>query len=399
MSSLSAASLDHARALLRQFPLIDGHNDLPWVVHSTKTAGMSLKNYDLSRLHPETDTDTPRLKEGQVAAQFFAAFVPTLADKPGRMTLELIDMIRQIPEAWPETYAFATSVAEIKRAFRSGKIAVLATVEGGTGLENSLAPLRVWHAAGVRLMTLCHNETLDWVDSATDAPRHEGLTKFGEAVVLELNRLGIIVDLAHTAPRVMHRVLDISRAPVLFSHNNATTLCDHPRNAPDDVLDRIRAKKSVIMATFVPDFISQKARDWARPLKDNYGKSSFLENHEARVAAYIAEAGPQPKATISELCDHIEYLTSRTGLNHIGIGSDYFGGTTPEGLEDVSKFPYLIAALIDRGWSDPALEKLCGGNILRLMKSVERLGEVLRATEPPRTGRIEDYDPVPRAGT
>ena len=269
---------------------------------------------------------------------------------------------------------------------------MLATVEGGTGLENSLAPLRVWHAAGVRLMTLCHNETLDWVDSATDAPRHEGLTKFGEAVVLELNRLGIIVDLAHTAPRVMHRVLDISRAPVLFSHNNATTLCDHPRNAPDDVLDRIRAKKSVIMATFVPDFISQKARDWARPLKDNYGKSSFLENQEARVAAHIAEAGPQPKATISELCDHIEYLTSRTGLNHIGIGSDYFGGTTPEGLEDVSKFPYLIAALIDRGWSDQALEKLCGGNILRLMKSVERMGEVLRATEAPRTGRIEDYD-------
>ena len=392
MSQSSSVALDHARALLRKFPLVDGHNDLPWVVHSTKSAAMSVARYDLSRLHPETDTDTPRLKEGQVAAQFFAAFVPTLTEKPGRMTLELLDLIRQIPEAWPDTYVFATSAADIKRAFRAGKIAVLATVEGGTGLENSLAPLRVWHATGVRLMTLCHNETLDWVDSATDVPRHNGLTKFGEAVVLELNRLGILVDLAHTSPRVMHRVLDISRAPVLFSHNNATTLCDHPRNAPDDVLDRIRAKKSVIMATFIPDFINQKARDWSRPLRDNYGKSSFLENHEERVAAHIAVAGPQPKATIGELCDHIEYLTSRTGLNHIGIGSDYYGGITPEGLEDVSKFPYLIAALIERGWSDASLEKLCGGNILRLMKSVERMGDTLRATEPPRTGRIEDYD-------
>ena len=350
MSAAAAKALDHARHLLKQFPLIDGHNDLPWVVHSSKQAGMSIARYDLSRLHPETDTDTPRLKEGHVAAQFFAAFTPTLAEKPGRMTLELIDLIRQISETDPANYQFATSANEIKRAFRDGKIAVLATVEGCTGLENSLNPLRVWHKAGVRLVTLCHNETLDWVDSATDVPRHNGLTKFGEAVVLELNRLGIIVDLAHAAPKTMHKVLDISRAPVLFSHNNALSLCDHPRNAPDDVLDRIRSKKSVIMATFIPDFINQKARDWSRPLRDNYGKSSFLENHEERVAAHIAVAGPQPKATIGELCDHIEYLTSRTGLNHIGIGSDYYGGITPEGLEDVSKFPYLIAALIERGW-------------------------------------------------
>ena len=327
-----------------------------------------------------------------VAAQFLAAFTPTLAPHPGRMTLELIDIIRQIPATWPETYTFATSAKEAVRAFKSGKIAILATVEGCTGLENSLNPLRVWNAAGVRLVTLCHNETLDWVDSATDKARHDGLTRFGEAVVLELNRLGIIVDLAHAAPRTMHRVLDLSRAPVLFSHNNAFTLCDHPRNAPDDVLDRIRVKKSVIMATFVPDFISQKARDWARPLKDEYGKGSFIGDHREALAAHVAKVGPQPRATITELCQHIEYLASRTGLNHVGIGSDYFGGTTPEGLEDVSKFPALVAALIERGWSDEALEKLCGGNILNLMKAVERMGAALSVAEPPRTGRIEDYD-------
>ena len=241
-------------------------------------------------------------------------------------------------------------------------------------------------------MTLCHNETLDWVDSATDAPRHNGLTKFGEAVVLELNRLGIIVDLAHTSPKVMHRVLDISRAPVLFSHNNAFSLCDHPRNAPDDVLDRIRSRKSVIMATFIPDFISQKSRDWSRPLRDNFGKASFMHNHDEAIAAHAAKNGPQPKATIAELCLHIEYLVSRTGLNHIAIGSDYFGGATPEGLEDVSKFPHLIAALIERGWSDEAIEKIASANFIRLFKAVERTGKALAKVEPPRTGRVEDYD-------
>jgi membrane dipeptidase len=286
----AATALDHARQLLRVLPLVDGHNDLPWVIHSDMAAQKSVKRYDLARPHPETDTDIPRLKAGMLSAQFWAAFVPTLAEHPGRMTLELIDIIRQLPETYPETFVFAESPLDISRAKRAGKIASFMTVEGGVGLENSLSPLRVWQAAGVRLMTLCHNETLDWVDSATDAPRHGGLTKFGEAVVLELNRLGIIVDLAHTAPSVMHRVLDISRAPVLFSHNNAFSLCDHPRNAPDDVLDRIRSKKSVIMATFIPDFINQASRDWSRPLRDNFGKSSFMVSHEEAIAAARRDA-------------------------------------------------------------------------------------------------------------
>jgi membrane dipeptidase len=386
------AALDHARHLLRTIPLVDGHNDMPWIIHSDAKAKKSVKLYDVSRKHPETDTDLPRLKAGMLNAQFWAAFVPSLMPQPGRMTLELIDIIRQLPEAYPDDFMLALEAKDIMRAKKRNKIACFLTVEGGVGLENSLSPLRIWQAAGVRLMTLCHNETLDWVESATDEPRHGGLTKFGEAVVLELNRLGIIVDLAHTAPTVMHRVLDISRAPVLFSHNNAFSLCDHPRNAPDDVLDRIRSRKSVIMATFIPDFISQKARDWSRPLKDNFGKSSFMHNHEEAIAAHTAKKGPQPKATIVELCQHIEYLVGRTGLNHIAIGSDFYGGVTPEGLEDVSKFPHLIAALIERGWSDDAIGKIASGNLIRLFKAVERTGKALSEVEAPRTGRIEDYD-------
>jgi membrane dipeptidase len=387
-----AAALDHARHVLRTIPLVDGHNDMPWIIHSDPKAKKSVKLYDVSRKHPETDTDLPRLKEGMVTAQFWAAFVPSLMPQPGRMTLELIDIIRQLPETYPDDFMLALEAKDIMRAKKRGKIACFLTVEGGVGLENSLSPLRIWHASGVRLMTLCHNETLDWVDSATDAPRHGGLTKFGEAVVLELNRLGIIVDLAHTSPKVMHKVLDISRAPVLFSHNNAFSLCDHPRNAPDDVLDRIRSRKSVIMATFIPDFISQKSRDWSRPLRDNFGKASFMHNHDEAIAAHTAKAGPQPKATIAELCQHIEYMVGRTGLNHIAIGSDYYGGATPEGLEDVSKFPHLIAALIERGWSDEAIEKIASGNLIRLFKAVERTGKALAQVEAPRTGRVEDYD-------
>ncbi len=390
----SARALEHAKHLLQTIPLVDGHNDLPWVIHSDASAQKSVKRYDLSRLHSESDTDIPRLKAGMLSAQFWAAFVPSLMPQPGRMTLELIDIIRQLPETYSDTFVFAETALDIARAKRLGKIASFMTVEGGVGLENSLSPLRIWQAAGVRLMTLCHNETLDWVDSATDAPRHGGLTKFGEAVVLELNRLGIIVDLAHTATSVMHRVLDISRAPVLFSHNNAFSLCDHPRNAPDDVLDRIRVKKSVIMATFIPDFINQASRDWARPLKDNFGKSSFMVNHDEATAEQTKRMGPQPKATLKQLCHHIEYLVARTGLNHIGIGSDFFGGATPEGLEDVSRFPYLLAELIERGWSDEAIAKIASGNFIRLFKAVERTGKALTKAEAPRTGRIEDYDGV-----
>jgi membrane dipeptidase len=385
----SDKALAHALDLLDRIPFVDGHNDLPYVIHADRQARGDVSVFDPGRVHQDHDTDIPRLREGRVSAQWWAAFLPTNSPHPGRTTLEIIDIILRLTEGYPDTFIPARRASDIARAKKAGKIASFMTVEGGVGLENSLSPLRVWNAAGARLMTLCHNETLDWVDSATDAPRHGGLTRFGEAVVLELNRLGMIVDCAHVADTVMHRVLDISRAPVVFSHSNARALCDHPRNVPDDVLARIRPTGSLVMATFVPAFISQGVRDWYAPLMDQWGKAAATGQTEAQRAA---RTGPAPRATLEQLVGHIEYLVQKTGLAHIGIGSDFYGGRVPDGLENVSRFPHLLAELIRRGWSDEAIAGIASQNFLRVFRAVEKVGRDLRRTELPRVGRIEDYD-------
>jgi membrane dipeptidase len=385
------AALDRAIALLERVPLVDGHNDLPFVVHSDRRARGDVAAFDLTRVHQDYDTDIPRLREGRVAAQFWASFIPSLSKQPGRRVMEVMDVTLQLEERHSDVFLPARRAADVARAKRQGKIASFITVEGGAGLENSLSPLRVWHAAGMRLMTLCHNETLDWVDSATDAPRHNGLTAFGREVVLELNRLGVNVDLAHVADSVMHQVLDISRAPVLFSHSNARALCDHPRNVPDDVLARVKERGSVVMATFVPAFISQGTRDWFRPMQDDWGKAQG-DIAEDAFAKRVREGGPKPRATLEQLCDHIEYLVQKTGTAHVGIGSDFYGGPAPDGLESVARFPHLFAELIRRGWSDPALAALASGNVLRVFRQVEKAGAELRKTETARVGRVEDFD-------
>ncbi|MHB2167697.1 dipeptidase [Alsobacter sp. R-9] len=383
-------ALAHALDLLDRVPLVDGHNDLPWVIHSDPQAKGDVAAWDPSRVHQEHDTDLPRLREGRVAAQWWAAFLPTLSDHPGRTALELIDVIIRLTEGHPDTFLPARRAADVARAKRMGKIASFIAVEGGVGLENSLGPLRVWHAAGARLMTLCHNETLDWVDSATDAPRSGGLSTFGREVVLELNRLGMIVDLAHVSHDVMRQVLDITRAPVVFSHSNAYALCDHPRNVPDDVLARVRGNGGIVMATFVPAFINQKMRDWYRPFCDPWGKARDLQPEEEK--ALLEQAGSLPLATLDQFVEHVEYLADKAGLAHIGIGSDFFGGRTPHGLEHVGRFPHLFAALIRRGWSDDALAGLASRNFLRVFRKVEKTGAELRRTERPRVGRVEDFD-------
>ncbi|MDJ1157262.1 dipeptidase [Chelatococcus sp. SYSU_G07232] len=373
-------------------PLVDGHNDLPWVIRTDAGARGDVRAYDLTRLHEEADTDIPRLREGGLSAQFWAAFIPTDTPRPGRATLEQIDVILRLNEAHPDVFMPATKASDIAKAKRIGKIASFIAVEGGVGLENSLAPLRVWHAAGARLMTLCHNETLDWIDSATDAPRHGGLTAFGRAVVRELNRLGMIVDCAHVSHAVMHQVLDLSTAPVVFSHSNAFALCDHPRNVPDDVLARLAANGGLVMATFVPDFINQATRDWMRPLKDAWGKTPPDLDQAAALAAEEQRSGPCPRATLVQLADHIEYLADRAGIAHVGIGSDFFGGPTPDGLEHVGRFPHLIAELIRRGWSDAAIVGLAGQNFVRVFRAVEREGQRLRRVVQPALGTAEELD-------
>jgi membrane dipeptidase len=383
-------ALAHALALLERLPLVDGHNDLPWVIHSDDEAKGDVAAWDPSRVHQGHDTDLPRMREGRVSAQWWAAFLPTDSPQPGRTTLELIDIVIRLTEGYPETFLPARKASDIARAKAAGKIASFIAVEGGVGLENSLSPLRVWHAAGARLMTLCHNETLDWVDSATDAPRHGGLTAFGRQVVLELNRLGMIVDCAHVSHDVMRQVLDITRAPTVWSHSNAFSLCNHPRNVPDDVLDQVKTNGGIVMATFVPAFINQAMRDWYRAFCDPWGKAMHLS--PAREKEVLAAAGPMPGGTLDQLVAHIEYLADRAGLAHVGIGSDFFGGRTPDGLEHVGRFPHLLAALIRRGWSDDAIAGIASRNFVRVFRAVERVGRALRQTELPRVGRLEDFD-------
>ena len=382
--------LKRALDFLDRVPLIDGHNDFPWVIREDRSARGDVARYGVDRVHQETDTDLPRLREGKVAAQWLAAFIPSSIAHPARTVLEQIDIVRQIAEQHPDRVLAATAPGDVARARRAGKIAIFLAVEGGVGLENSLAPLRIWHAAGARLMTLCHNDTLDWIDSATDRARHGGLTKFGRAVVEELNRLGMIVDCAHVAPPAMHHVLDTTRAPIVWSHSNAASLCAHRRNVPDDVLDRVPKNGGIVMATFIPSFLSSSRLGWEK----QFEKGDRLDFHALKEAYDSTGRTCPPRATISHVADHIEYIARRIGMDHVGIGSDFFGSLhdTPEGLENVSRFPHLFAELIARGWSEKDLAKLASGNFLRVFRKVASIGRMLRTAEPPRTGQIEDYD-------
>lgn len=365
-----------ALALLDRTPLVDGHNDLPWVVR--EAGGLAdLAGYDLARLHPETDTDIPRLKSGKVGAQVFAAYLPTSATHPATMTLEQIDLILRIEALYPDVFLPARRADDVAKAHRAGKIASIVAVEGSVGLEGSLAPLRMWRKLGVRLMTLCHNETLPWVDSATDRPDggHDGLSSFGAALIGEMNRFGMIVDLAHVAPHAMHKVLDVAKAPLVISHSCATTLCAHPRNTPDDVLDRLPASGSIIMATFVPVFLNPAACEAVKPYQDEWGKTRPGVTRADLKEAKRAMLAGWNKDGVGYLCDHLDYLKARVGEDHIGIGSDFYGGPNAPGLEDCSRFPELVAALFRRGWSERSLEKLIHHNFMRVWRAVEEKAE------------------------
>jgi membrane dipeptidase len=363
-------TLQRAREFLARIPLVDGHNDLPYVIRRESRAGGDLATYDLTREHQETDTDIPRLKRGMVGAQFWAAFCPTNAADPTRFTLELIALIREMNTRHADVFLPALKASDIGKAKRLGKIASFIAVESGIGIGDRLEMLDIFHVLGARYMTLCHNETLDWVDSATDAPRHNGLTDFGRSVIARMNRIGLLVDLSHTTTKAMHDVLDVTAAPVAITHSNARSLCDHPRNTTDDVLARLKANGGIIMATFVPPFINQALRDWYKPLQE-HGKAPLDGSMPKRIHERARREGPAPKATLAQFCDHVEHLAARAGINHIGIGSDFYGGPSPEGLEDVSKFPDLIAALMQRGWGDTALEKLASRNFIRVLRGVE----------------------------
>jgi membrane dipeptidase len=302
--------------------------------------------------------------------------------------LEQIDIARRVIERYPEALSLATSASDVTAAFRNGRIGSLLGMEGGHAIENSLGALRSYYRLGVRYMTLTHNVTLDWADAAMDAPRHNGLTPFGRDVVREMNRLGMIVDISHVTPKVMHDVLDVAEAPVMFSHSSAKALTDHPRNVPDDVLRRLQRNGGVVMVTFIPAFVSQSVATWELRLGElTTGKPA---DEAARLRAEYARATPKPVATLKDVADHIDHVRKMAGVNHVGIGSDFWGDPDmPTGLEDASRFPYLFAELIRRGWSDADLAKLAGGNMLRVMRGAEVSAARIQRQRPASTATFE----------
>ncbi|MFI9806198.1 dipeptidase [Streptomyces sp. NPDC052301] len=389
-------SLEEARELLRAFPVVDGHNDLPWALR--KKAGYDLDALDIAgdqaeRLH----TDLPRLREGGVGAQYWSVYVP--ADQPEAVaaTLEQIDCVRQLLARYPADLAPALAAADLEQARRDGRIASLMGAEGGHSIANSLGTLRGLYALGVRYMTLTHNDNVDWADSATDEPKAGGLTAFGREVVREMNRLGMLVDLSHVAATTMRDALDATSAPVIFSHSSARSVCDHPRNIPDDVLERLPGNGGMAMVTFVPKFVLQAAVDWTAAADDNLRAHGFhhldtspeaMELHRA-----FEERTPRPVATVSTVADHLDHMREVAGIDHLGIGGDYDGTAfTPDGLNDVSGYPNLLAELLDRGWSRADLAKLTWQNAVRVLGAAEDVARDLRATRAPSNATIESLD-------
>jgi len=389
--SAQDAALVRARALLESTPLIDGHNDLPITLRE-QFAG-DLSRVDLRQRGATVDTDIPRLREGQVSGQFWSVFIPSGLPNPARTQLEQIELARRMIDAYSDTFLFATRSADVERARQQGKIASFLGMENGQALENSLGALRAYFALGVRYMTLTHGQNTAWADSATDTPTHGGLTPFGREVVREMNRLGMMVDISHVSPDVMRQVLDISEAPVIFSHSSARALVDHPRDVPDDVLARIARNGGVVNVTFIPPFVSAATAAWGKDLDPLLVNAKTAAEMEKLQKDYAAVHGPAPTATLAQVADHIDHVARIAGHDHVGIGSDFYGSTDePTGLEDVSRFPHLFAELIRRGWTDADLKKLAGGNLLRVLGAAETVAARLTAQRPPSTATIEALD-------
>jgi membrane dipeptidase len=351
------ALLARARRLLAETPVIDGHNDYPWEVR--QKAGLDLARLDLRQAQPSIMTDFARLKSGGVGAQFWSVYVPappkgTDPAASVTQTLEQIDIVHGMVARYPDRLALALTAADIERSWKQGRIASLIGMEGGHSINSSLATLRMMHRLGARYMTLTHSLNTPWADSATDTPAHDGLSSFGEDVVREMNRLGMLVDLSHTSPATMADALRVAAAPVIFSHSSARALTDVPRNVPDDILRLLPKNGGVVMVTFVPQFVSPAVAAWnAKPEAERTGAA--------------------PRATLTQVADHIEHIRKLAGIDHVGLGGDFDGITTVvQGLEDVSTYPALVAELLRRGWSDGDIGKLTWHNLLRVMRANEK---------------------------
>jgi membrane dipeptidase len=353
--------LERAMRVLRETPLIDGHNDLPWAIREFREAPHDVERYDL-RTRTVGHTDIARMRAGMLGGQFWSVYIPggdaTKALGYARVQLEQIDIAQRVLAKYPDVLEPILTAQGFRDAFARGRVGSVMGMEGGHAIENSLGALRAYYAMGVRYMTLTHNVHLDWADAHVPNPRHGGLTAFGREVVREMNRLGMLVDLSHTSPATMAAALDVSEAPVIWSHANAFAIANHTRNVPDDILRRLPRNGGVVMVTFVPGFVSRS-----------------------------------PGATLSQVADHLDHIKRVAGVDHVGIGGDFDGiDEVVRGLEDVSTYPALFAELSRRGWTEAELRKLAGENILRAMEQAERVAARLQRERAPSTATIEALD-------
>ena len=394
----SNLALARAKRILKTTPLVDGHNDLAWRIREDKHTPRDVEAYDLRKTTPG-HTDLARMKEGMVGAQFWSVYIPGEIKDSGyaRVQLEEIDIARRVIAKYPERLALATHAADIRKDFAQGKVASFLGMEGGHAIENSLGALRAYYDLGVRYMTLTHNVTLDWADAALDEPKHGGLTPFGKEVVREMNRLGMLVDLAHVSPGTMSAALDVSEAPVIFSHSGARALVDHPRNVPDSILARLPKNGGIVMVPFVNGFVSAKVRahDVAEAEAAKDAAKKFPNDSAAVEREMSAWRGAHPalRASIGDVADHIEHVRDIAGVDHVGIGSDFDGiDDVIPGLENVSKFPSLLAELARRGWSDADLRKVAGENFIRVFTQAEVVSARLEKERKPSTATIAELD-------
>jgi membrane dipeptidase len=385
--------------LLERSPLIDGHNDLAIALRE-KVGGIGVSVVDLREHVDGLDTDIPRLRAGHVGGQFWSIWVPAALpeERALPMALEQLDIADGFAARYPDVFGRAETADEVEAVFESGRIASLLGLEGGSMIASSLPILRTFFARGVRYMTLTHWKTTRWADAATDEPRHGGLTAFGREVVREMNRLGMLVDLSHVAPTTMAAALEVTESPVVFSHSGAYAVNPHVRNVPDEILRRIPANDGVVMAVFLGQFVSDALRRHVEPGVQL--EEAFEREHPDAPASVVHDmrrawlaANPPPKATLGQLADHVDHLVEVMGPQHVGIGSDFDGGELlPVGMEDVSRFPHLIAELLRRGYAEDDVRAIAGGNILRVMRGAEAAARRIQAERSPSEATIEALD-------
>jgi membrane dipeptidase len=372
-------SFERARALLKSTPWVDGHNDLPWALRALPEVDETRSDafeVDLTQPQPRLHTDFPRLRAGGVGMQFWSVYVPCRLTGDAAVTavIQQAELVHTLAARYPSQLRIVSTAAEARAAFADGRIASMLGAEGGHSINESLGVLRALYRLGVRYMTLTHNDNTPWADSATDEPAAGGLTSFGRAVVREMNRIGMLVDLSHVAATTMRDALDCAEAPVIFSHSSCRAVADNPRNVPDDVLRRLKDNGGVCMVTFVPPFVSQEVVEWDHQLRAAMNaagvKHADLEQRNSFMATWDGPA--KPKADLADVVAHVEHAREVAGIDHIGIGGDYDGVTDlPVGLEDVSSYPNLFAALLDRGWTDEDCARLAGENVLRALSEAE----------------------------